>query len=371
MKKYMLMLSSIYLTLFISLSQAKELDEQSLRNFLKKEATHMHPDVINKVISVLHCQKHVTPKLTVIDFSLPSNRKRLWILDLKHRKLLYYTHVAHGLYSGGKVPQFFSNEQQSRQSSIGVYETLYRYHGREGTSLKLHGLDDGINDKAQARSIVIHGSEYVEESFVHKYGQAGRSWGCPAIPASMAKDMINSIADHQLLIAYYPSDQWFLKSKYLNCYTYSLRPSKHVLIRNVEKPKHFQEFRNAVFFATNIKAPFKTENTPLLAIKACDYKNLFGKSPPLNRMIRRPIQNEEYIAIDHEELLGIHHQRQYGLLKFVVPKTISFNGHAKTMIQIIDTGVIHNYQPHIHLLSSSRFQIQLRPNNQFIRWIGL
>ena len=371
MTKHKLMVFSTCLALFTSLSDAKELDEQALRDFLKKEAINMHPDVINKVISVLHCQKHVTPKLAVIDYSLPSDRKRLWILDLKHQKLLYHTHVAHGLYSGGKTTQFFSNAHQSRQSSMGVYETLYSYKGREGTSLKLHGLDDGMNDSSQPRAIVIHGSDYVEESFIRKYGQAGRSWGCPAIPASMAKDMINSIADHQLLIAYYPSEKWFLKSKYLNCYSYTLRPSKHVLVRNVEKPKDYQESRSAILFATNIKAPFKTENAPLLAIKACDYKNLFGKYPPLNRMIRRPVQSEEYIAIDDEELLSIHQKRQYGLLKFVVPKTTSYNGHAKTMIQMIDTGIIHHYEPDIHLLSSSRLKIQLAPHTQFIRWIGL
>lgn len=351
--------------------QAKELDDIALRAFLEKEATHMHPDVINKVISVLHCQKHVTPKLAVIDYSLPSNQKRLWILDLKNKKLLYHTHVAHGLYSGDKVPDFFSNSHQSRQSSIGVYETLYSYKGREGTSLKLHGLDDGINDNAQPRAIVMHGSDYVEESFVQEYGQAGRSWGCPAIPASKAKEMIQSISDHQLLIAYYPSDQWFLKSKYLNCYAYTLRPSKHVLVKNVKRPSDYQEYRSPFLFASNIKAPFHSENSPLLAMKARDYKKVFAKIPPLNRMVRRPIAHEEYIAIDDQELLDIHQNRRYQLLKFIVPRTISFNGHAKTMMQIIDAGNIINYQPENHLLSTTLFNIQLTPHSQFIRWIGL
>lgn len=370
MNKYKLILG-VCITLLPHLSDAKELDEPALRDFLKNEAQHMHPDVINKVISVLHCQKHVTPKLAVIDYSLPSNKKRLWILDMKNHKLLYHTHVAHGLYSGGKITQFFSNANQSRQSSMGVYETLYSYKGREGTSLKLKGLDEGINDMAEPRAIVMHGSEYVEEKFIDKYGQAGRSWGCPAIPASMAKDMIQSIGPHQLLIAYYPSDQWFLKSKYLNCYAYTLKPEKHVLVRSVQKPKDYQEARSAILFATNIKAPYKTENAPLLAIKASDYKNLFAKYPPLNRMIRRSIQNEEYIAIDHEELLGIHQKRLYGLLKFVVPQTTHYNGHSKTIIQMLDAGIIQHYQPELHRLLSSRFQIQLTPHTSFIRWIGL
>ncbi len=353
------------------LCQSKELNDMTIRNFLKNEATHMHTDVINKVISVLHCQKHVTPKLAVIDYSLPSDQKRLWIIDLKNRKILYYTHVAHGLYSGSKMTRFFSNSNDSKQSSLGVYETLYSYKGREGTSLKLHGLDDGLNDNAQPRAIVMHGSDYVEESFIHKYGQAGRSWGCPAIPASQAKEMINSIADHQLLIAYYPGEQWFLKSKYLNCYSYTLRPAKHVLVRDVKRPSEYQEYRSPVLFATNIKVPFHSENSPLLAIKARDYKNIFSQLPPMNRMIRRSIQHEEYIAIDDQELLDIHKHHQYQLLKFLVPRTTSYNGHTKTMMQIVDTGNIINYQPKLHLLSTTLFNIQLTPHQKFIRWIGL
>lgn len=354
-----------------SVCQAKNLNEQDIRQILKKEALHMHPDVIDKVVSVLHCKKHVTPRLAVIDYSLPSDRKRLWILDLKKQKLLYHTYVAHGIYSGDKMTRFFSNANHSRQSSMGVYETLYSYHGREGTSLKLHGLDDGINDHAQPRAIVMHGSDYVEESFIKKYGQSGRSWGCPAIPASKAKEMIESIADHQLLIAYYPSDQWFLKSKHLNCFKYSLRPAKHVLVREVKRPNSYQEYRSPVLFASNIKAPFKSENHPLLSIKAHDYQKFFAKNPPLNRMIRRPIAHEEYIAIDDQELLDIHQKRQYQLLKWIVPRASVYNGHAKTNMQIINAGNILNYEPQQHVLSTSLFQIQLKAHQQFIRWIGL
>ncbi len=347
------------------------LEKNDLQNFLKKEATHMHPDVIQKVISILHCRKNSTPFVTVIDFSLPSNKKRLWVLDMRDQKLLFHTHLAHGIYSGERYTQFFSNAHRSRQSSMGVYITLSAYKGREGTSLKLKGLEDGYNDQAEGRAIVMHGGHYAEEEFVNKYGRTGRSWGCPAIPASKAKEIIDTIKDNNLVIAYYPNERWLLKSKFLNCYNYTLKPAKHVLVKNVERPQNYHEIRDDVLFASELKQQFKTENPPILCMKADVYQQIFQKKPPLSRMLRRDIQGSDYLAISPAELSLISNEKYFSNLHFIIPTITQSNGHAKTLMKIVDLGQITNIDSTNLIIHTTQQPITLQPNRQFIRWLGL
>lgn len=131
--------------------------------------------------------------LTVIDFSLPSTEKRLWVLDLDTKQVLFHTLVAHGHNSGENMATNFSNENESNMSSLGFYVTAGEYVGKHGRSLKLQGLDEGYNDNAMMRSVVMHGADYVSEDFVRQYGRLGRSLGCPALPMNQYAQIIDAV----------------------------------------------------------------------------------------------------------------------------------------------------------------------------------
>ena len=140
--------------------------------------------------------------LTIIDFSLPSTDKRLWIIDLETKKILLHSVVAHGRNSGELIPNKFSNRPESYQSSLGFYKTAETYHGKHGYSLRLDGLERGINDQARNRAIVIHGADYATESFAKTNGRLGRSLGCPALPAELSTKAIDLIKAGSLLFGY-------------------------------------------------------------------------------------------------------------------------------------------------------------------------
>lgn len=140
--------------------------------------------------------------LTVIDYSLPSTEPRLWVLDLTRGKVLFHELVAHGAGSGEKFATRFSNVNDSRATSLGLFVTGETYEGGNGYSLKLKGLDEGINDRAEDRHIVMHGAWYVSADHVRQYGMLGRSWGCPALSQQDAKPVIDKIKGGSFVFAY-------------------------------------------------------------------------------------------------------------------------------------------------------------------------
>lgn len=131
--------------------------------------------------------------LTIIDYTKPSCDKRFFVIDLVNRKLLYYTLVAHGRNSGELVCNKFSNKPNSLQSSPGFFLTAEEYNGSQGYSLRLDGMEPGLNDKVRARAVVIHGAEYVAQHYVDDVGYIGRSFGCPALPLNVNKKIIDLI----------------------------------------------------------------------------------------------------------------------------------------------------------------------------------
>lgn len=143
--------------------------------------------------------------ISIIDFSKPSSEKRLFILDMKNFKVLFNTLVSHGRNSGREIATYFSNQPSSYMSSPGFYITRETYEGKNGYSLKLEGLEQGINDNAYERGIVVHGAGYVSDDFVHAQGYIGRSQGCPAVPAQLAQPVINRIRNGSCLFIYHPS----------------------------------------------------------------------------------------------------------------------------------------------------------------------
>lgn len=143
--------------------------------------------------------------LTLIDFSLSSNTKRLWVINVVTGEVLFHSLVAHGRNTGNEFASTFSNAAESFKSSLGFYSTGEIYNGKHGMSLRLDGLEKGVNDNARARGVVMHAADYVSNSFIKNNQRLGRSLGCPAVPVALSKEIINAIKDKSCFYIYHPS----------------------------------------------------------------------------------------------------------------------------------------------------------------------
>ena len=164
-------------------------------------------------------QKKIISKqdyLTICDFSQSSNNKRFYLVDMVNNKVILNTYVAHGRNSGGEYATRFSNRFESLQSSLGFYVTQNAYYGEHGLSLRVTGLEEGYNDKALQRNIVIHGADYVGDKRLRRSNYMGRSYGCPAIPAKECRQVINMIKNGTCIFIYHPSANYLNGSKILN-----------------------------------------------------------------------------------------------------------------------------------------------------------
>lgn len=146
-------------------------------------------------------------RLALIDYSHPSVDRRLWIFDLQAKTLLLRDYVAHGRGSGENFAREFSNREGSLQSSLGLFVTAESYYGVHGRSLRLDGLEPGINDQARARAIVLHGADYVDPQLAQTQGRIGRSYGCPAVRPAVSEQVIDALEGGQMLYAYYLNRQ--------------------------------------------------------------------------------------------------------------------------------------------------------------------
>ena len=154
--------------------------------------------------------------LTLVDFSLSSNVKRLWVIDLATNTILYNSLVAHGRNTGEEFATSFSNNDSSFKSSLGFYATGEIYNGKHGPSLRLDGLEKGINDHARARGVVVHGADYVSENFIKGNKRLGRSQGCPALPVALTQEIISVIKDKSCLFIYHPSRNQKINEKLIS-----------------------------------------------------------------------------------------------------------------------------------------------------------
>ncbi|MCW4149289.1 murein L,D-transpeptidase catalytic domain family protein [Halomonas sp. 18H] len=193
------------------------LDQPALAQQLSRLAPQANPGVLNLAARALECADPSAERLAVIDFSLPSTEPRLWVFDLQRERLIFRELVSHGQGSGDNMATAFSNIPESHQSSIGLFRTLNSYQGRNGYSLRLKGLEPGINDRAYQRAIVMHGADYVSEAFIDEVGRLGRSHGCPAVRQEVARPLIDSIKNQQYLFTYFPDQEWLSQSRYLSC----------------------------------------------------------------------------------------------------------------------------------------------------------
>lgn len=225
-KNILIIISSLLLFISLNTITYANSDKKTEQIDVQKEFTALHakaPDLNPNVLKLgLKAYAHAAavgevknPYLTVIDFSKPSTQKRFWVFNLKRDRNPYETLVAHGKNSGKLRTTHFSNQPGSKASSFGVYLTKGTYYGGKGLSLRLQGLENGINNNAYRRDIVIHGAWYATSTFVKNHGYLGRSWGCPALPKNLAKPIINTIKNGSVLFAYYPNQSWLRHSKFL------------------------------------------------------------------------------------------------------------------------------------------------------------
>jgi L,D-transpeptidase catalytic domain len=170
---------------------------------------------ITKIIYQCALKYKITdqPIVTIIDYSQPINKKRLWVIDMKAHRVLFNEWVSHGQTTGNVLAHYFSNTLDSHASSIGVFLTTLSYIGKHGYSLRLEGLEKNFNDNAIIRNVVLHGASYMNP----KKNQFGHSWGCFVLRDKIVNTVINRIQGGSLLIVYYPDDNWIKKSKFLNC----------------------------------------------------------------------------------------------------------------------------------------------------------
>ena len=205
----------------LALPAQAEREQHPLFNTLAAKAPDLNQAVLGKALSAMQCAiRHGgddADRLAVIDFSLPSAVPRLWLFDIKEKSLLLHELVAHGQNTGDNYAENFSNIYGSFQSSIGLFRTQESYFGRHGYSLRMDGLEPGVNDLARQRAIVIHAADYVDPEWVTRQGRIGRSQGCPAVRPEVAELVVDSLKDGQYMFAYYPDQEWLDTSLYLNC----------------------------------------------------------------------------------------------------------------------------------------------------------
>lgn len=194
----------------------------SLLDSLRTKAPGLDPAVLQMALEARECagqQGLASParRLAVIDYSKPSIEQRLWVFDLVTPSLLFTEHVAHGRGTGDNLARTFSNVEGSHQSSLGLFQTAETYIGGNGYSLRMDGLEPGVNDLARDRAIVMHGAPYVDPVVGRRQGRLGRSHGCPAVRSAVAQRMIDTLKGGQLLFAYYPDGKWLKQSRLLGC----------------------------------------------------------------------------------------------------------------------------------------------------------
>lgn len=190
---------------------------------LTQAAPSLDSQVLSTALSAMRCAVNngaePAKRLAVIDFSLPSSDKRLWIFDLQKKQLVLHDFVAHGNRSGNNFATSFSNTNGSHQSSIGLFRTAESYHGKHGYSLRMDGLEPGFNDRARERAIVIHPADYVNPDWIQTQGRIGRSQGCPAVRPEIGRTVVDNLKGGQFMFSWYPDQEWLQSSIYLNCRT--------------------------------------------------------------------------------------------------------------------------------------------------------
>ncbi|MFT3703595.1 MAG: murein L,D-transpeptidase catalytic domain family protein [Agriterribacter sp.] len=123
-----------------------------------------------------------------IDMSIESGKKRFFVVDLTHQKIIDSGLVTHGRcnenwLSGRK----YSNEVGGGCTSLGIYKIGNSYNGRFGLAYKLYGLDS-TNSNAFQRFVVLHSMECIPEKECFPYPIC-QSDGCPSVSPGFLKKL--------------------------------------------------------------------------------------------------------------------------------------------------------------------------------------
>jgi hypothetical protein len=202
-----------------NISNKSNYDECSLYEKLQLSGLGLKEEIFNNAVKgwnvLFETNDLENPNiLSIVDLSQSSNSKRLYVIDLLQKKILFNTYVAHGNKSGEEFASSFANRLNSHKSSLGFYLTGNTYNGVHGLALRLKGIEKGINDIAEERGIVVHGAAYVSELFIKKVGRLGRSQGCPAVPAALCTPIVNSIKEGTCFFIFYPDSDYFKMSRF-------------------------------------------------------------------------------------------------------------------------------------------------------------
>ena len=194
---------------------------QPLLDSLSRAAPGLNKEALRHAVAAMQCAVNngaqPAQRLAVIDYSLPSTARRLWIFDLKRQRVLLRDFVAHGRQSGENHATRFSNREGSHQSSLGLFRTAESCQGQHGDSPRMDGLEPGINDRARERAIVIHSAAYVDPALARSQGRIGRSLGCPAVRPEVGRMVVDQLKGGQFMFSWYPDRRWLQNSAYLNC----------------------------------------------------------------------------------------------------------------------------------------------------------
>jgi hypothetical protein len=214
--KKLVTISTLLLICISSIAQTLKVENRQLWIDCKLEGV-ISFDVFNTAVTGFHQIENTLKKniLSIIDYTRPSTDVRFFVIDIEHKKLMYKCLVAHGKNSGDMYAKSFSNDTESLKSSLGFFLTAETYSGNHGYALKLDGLEKNINDNARVREIVIHGADYVSDEFIKKYGRLGKSWGCPALPVDISKEIIDKISGGTCLFIYSDDKNYKLNSVFL------------------------------------------------------------------------------------------------------------------------------------------------------------
>ena len=209
----------------------KSKPSEALISTLRQQAPTLRADVLRLALGGAGCAADEglvrrRDLLTVIDYSMPSTQPRLFVFDVAKKKLLYRELVAHGKNSGANRTSFFSNKNGSLATSMGLFVTAGTYVGSNGYSLRLRGLDQGFNDKAWERAIVMHGAPYVNNVIAKSLGRIGRSWGCPAVRKEIARELIDTVKGGSPIFAYYPDKSFLARSRFIKFLTNEASPER-------------------------------------------------------------------------------------------------------------------------------------------------
>lgn len=194
-------------------------------HIIKADSTNLDREVFKKALKGYLVMKNEgrienDRYLTILDYSLSSKKKRLFVIDLEEKAIIFNELAAHGKNSGGEYARYFSNTYNSKKSSIGFLLTGETYNGRHNLSLKLHGVESGYNSNAYNRGIVFHGAYYVNDYLVEKEQVIGRSFGCPAVKSDVNSKLVRKIKGGSCVFFYYPSERYLEVSSVLNSETY-------------------------------------------------------------------------------------------------------------------------------------------------------